>query len=211
MFLVQIMVNATLDTIKKRRSITNFLSKAVNEKDLQDVLEAGRWTPSWLNKQPWKFIVVSDEIVRSQASIIVPTVFSSTIKTAPIFIAICVNPDVSPYHYIEEGAAATQNMALAAHSIGLGTIWIGAFSLINEKKSTERKLKELLKIPKKWRLISLLPLGYPKFKGRKTRKEINEIVDWNYFTTRDKKPLIREVYQKDSIKKILTPASTPPL
>ncbi len=205
------MVNATLNTIKKRRSITNFLSKSVNEKVLQDVLEAGRWAPSWLNKQPWKFIVVSDESIRLRASDIVPTVFSSTVRVAPVIIAICVNPDLNPYHYIEEGAAVTQNMALAAHSMGLGTIWIGTFSLADEKNSTERKLKDLLKIPKKWRLISLLPLGYPKFKGQKTRKELNEIVDWNYFVAREEKSSAQEIRQKDSIKKILTPTSTPPI
>ena len=205
------MVNATLNTIKKRRSITNFLSKSVNEKVLQDVLEAGRWAPSWLNKQPWKFIVVSDESIRLRASGIVSTVFSSAVRVAPVIIAICVNPDLNPYHYIEEGAAVTQNMALAAHSMGLGTIWIGAFSLADEKNSTERKLKDLFKIPKKWRLISLLPLGYPKFKSRKTRKELNEIVDWNYFVAREEKSSAQAVRQKDSIKKILTPTSTPPV
>jgi len=205
------MVNATLNTIKKRRSITNFLSKSVNEKALQDVLEAGRWAPSWLNKQPWKFIVVNDESIRLRASGIVPTVFSYTVRVAPVIIAICVNPDLNPYHYIEEGAAVTQNMALAAHSMGLGTIWIGAFSLANEKNSAERKLKDLLKIPKKWRLISLLPLGYPKVKGQKKRKELNEIVDWNYFVSREEKSSTQEIRPKDSIKKILTPISTPPV
>jgi nitroreductase len=205
------MVNATLDSIKKRRSIYNFLSKSVADDDLQAILEAGRWTPSWSNKQPWKFIVVSDESIKISASDIVPTVFSSTIKVAPVFIAICVNPESDPYHYIEEGAAATQNMALAAHSLGLGTIWIGAFSLADEKNSAERKLKTLLKIPKKWRLISLLPLGYPKFKGKKTRKELKEIVDWDYFRAKEEKSSIQEIIQKDSIKRVLTPSSTPPV
>ena len=204
------MVNATLDTIKKRRSITNFLSKSVEDKVLQAVLEAGRWTPSWLNKQPWKFIVVSNEAIRLHASSIVPSVFSSAIKMAPVFIAICVNPESDPYHYIEEGAAATQNMALAAHSLGLGTIWIGAFSLADEKDSTERKLKDLLRIPKKWRLISLLPLGYPKFKGSKTRKELKDIVDWDYFFAREGKSSAQEIKQKDPIKKILIPSSSLP-
>ncbi len=205
------MVNATLDAIKKRRSITNFFSKSIDEKDLQVVLEAGRWAPSWLNMQPWKFIVVKDKSIRLDASRILSTIFSSTVKEAPVFIAICVNPEINPYHFIEEGAAVTQNMALVAQSIGLGTIWIGAFSLNNEKNSTEQKLKNILKIPKKWRLISLLPLGYPKFRGHKTRKELNEIVDWNYFFDREKKITPQEVAQKDSIKKILTPTSTPPI
>ena len=205
------MVNATLDTIKRRRSITNFFSKSIDEKDLQVVLEAGRWAPSWLNKQPWKFIVVKDESTRLDASHIVPTIFRATVKKAPVFIAICVNPGINPYHFIEEGAAVTQNRALVAQSIGLGTIWIGAFSLTNEKNSTEQKLKDILKIPKKWRLISLLPLGYPKFKGHKTRKELNEIVDWDYFLAREKKVTPQEITQRDSIKKILTPTSTPPI
>ena len=205
------MVNSTLDTIKKRRSITNFFSKSIDEKDLNVVLEAGRWAPSWLNKQPWKFIVVSDKTTRLDASCIVSSIFSATIKEAPVFIAICVNPEINPYHFIEEGAAVTQNMALVAQSIGLGTIWIGAFSLTNEKNSIEKKLKDILKIPKKWRLISLLPLGYPKFRGHKTRKELNEIVDWGYFLAREKKVAQEEIRQKDSIKKILTPTSTPPI
>jgi nitroreductase len=121
-----------------------------------------------------------------------------------------VNPESDPYHYIEEGAAATQNMALAAHSLGLGTIWIGAFSLADEKDSTERKLKDLLRIPKKWRLISLLPLGYPKFKGSKTRKELKDIVDWDYFFAREGKSSAQEIKQKDPIKKILIPSSSLP-
>lgn len=101
----------------------------MNEKVLQDVLEAGRWAPSWLNKQHWKFIVVSDKSIRLRASGIVPTIFSSAVRVATVIIAICVNPDLNPHHYSEEGAAVIQNMSLATHSMGLGTIWIGAFSL----------------------------------------------------------------------------------
>jgi nitroreductase len=206
------MVNMVLDTIKKRRSIINFLSKPVNDELLNAVLEAGRWTPSWLNQQPWKFIVVTNKETKMKASSMVPTVFSSTLKDAPIFIGVCVNPELDPYHFIEEGAAATQNMTLAAHSLGLGTCWIGAFSLSDERSSSERKLKKLLRIPKNWRLISLIPLGFPKFRGRKKRKELSDIVDSNYFVDREKKLSTKEeIVQKTTIKKILTPTSTPPV
>ena len=204
------MVNATLDAIKKRRSITNFLSKPIDDKILQNVLEAGRWAPSWANKQPWKFIVASNEDVRSLVSNIVPSVFGSAIRVAPVFIAVCVNPDLDPYHFIEDGAAATQNMALAAHSMGLGTIWIGTFSLADERDSTERKLKGILKIPKKWRLISILPVGYPKFRGHKTRKELEDIVDWNYFYMRDNQKPRRKIERKEPSKEVLTPSSSLP-
>lgn len=205
------MENATLNSIKKRRSVTNFLSRQISKKDIYTILEAGRWAPSRFNTQPWKFIVVSDETVKAYTSEIIPTVFKNAIKTAPIFIAVCVNPEISPNHYIEEGAIATQNMALAAYSIGLGSSWIGTFSLSNEKKSTERKIKELLRIPKKWRLISILPIGYPKFIGEKPRKELTEIVNWDYFQSIEKKLATEKIEQKSKNKKILTPSSTPPI
>jgi nitroreductase len=206
------MVNMVLETIKKRRSIINFLAKPVNDELLNVVLEAGRWAPSWLNQQPWKFIVVSEKETKRKASAMVPTVFSSTLKDAPMFIGVCVNPELDPYHFIEDGAAATQNMTLVAHSLGLGTCWIGAFSLGDERDSAERKLKKLLRIPKNWRLLSLIPLGYPKFKGKKNRRKLVDIVDSNYFIDREKKLSTEKVVvQKTPVKKILTPTSTPPV
>ncbi len=211
MFLVFIVVNAVLDTIKKRRSVINFLSKPISDEMLQNVLESGRWAPSWLNSQPWKFIVVKDESIKIQTSKLVPTVYNLTVKDAPLFIAVCVNPKLDPNHFIEAGAAATQNMALAAHSIGLASCWIGVFSLSDERNSAERKLKALLRIPKGWRLISLLPIGYPKLKGQKTRKKLSEIVNSNYFIDRESKISTDEEVQKAPIKKILTPKSTPPV
>ena len=205
------MENATLNSIKKRRSITNFLTKQISNKDIQTILEAGRWAPSRFNTQPWKFIVISDKTVKDSASEIIPTIFKAAIKTAPICIAVCVNPETSPNHYIEEGAIATQNMALAAFSIGLGSSWIGIFSLSNEKESAERKLKELLRIPKNWRLISILPIGYPKFIGKKSRKKLDEIVNWDYFQSKEKEVLIERREYKSTTKKIQTPSSTPPI
>lgn len=205
------MENATLNSIKKRRSITNFLNKKISNTDIQTILEAGRWAPSRFNTQPWRFIVISDKIVKNLVGEIIPTVFKAAIKTAPICIAVCVNPETSPNHYIEEGAIATQNMALAASSIGLGSSWIGIFSLSNEKESAERKIKELLRIPKKWRLISVLPIGYPKFIGKKSRKELEKLVNWDYFQNKVKELPIEKTEYKSTIKKIQTPASTPPI
>jgi nitroreductase len=88
---------------------------------------------------------------------------------------------VDPAHFVEDGAAATQNMALAAHSIGLGTCWIGVFSIHDEKKSSEKKIRKTLNIPDQWRIISILPLGIPKLKGTKSRKELASMVDLNSF------------------------------
>jgi nitroreductase len=179
------MINSVLKTIKERRSSVRFKSTHIDEEKVNAVLEAGRWAPSWANAQPWRFIVVKDEGTKERMSSAVLTFLNLSIKDAPICIAVCVNPREDSYHFVEDGTTATQNMALAAQSLGLGTSWIGVFSLHNEKNSAERKLKKILKIPKEWRLISILPLGVPKFKETKTRKERSKIVNLNNFMTRE--------------------------
>ena len=115
----------------------------------------------------------------------VSTFFKSSIKDAPICVAVCVNPKKDSFHFIEDGATATQNMALAAQSIGLSTSWIGVFSLRNEKNSSEKKLKEILGVPKEWRLISILPLGVPELKETSARKELSTILDFNRFVIKE--------------------------
>jgi nitroreductase len=179
------MVNPVLKAIKNRRSSLRFKSTPIDEEKLNTVLEAGRWAPSWTNTQPWKFIVVRDTETKKELSTAVSTIFSLSLKEAPVCIAVCVNTKKDAFHFIEDGAIATQNMALAAQSLELSTSWIGTLSLSDEKNSTERKLMKILGIPKNWRLISLLPLGVPRFKENKNRKELSEIVDFNHFMNKE--------------------------
>jgi len=190
-----IMTNPVLKAIRDRRSIIRFKSSTpIDDEKVKTVLEAGRWAPSWMNMQPWRFIAVNDEGIKKQLSSTVPTFFNLSIRDAPICIVVCVNPKEDPYHFIEDGTTATQNMALAAQSLGLGTSWIGVFSIDNERSSAERKLKEILAIPKDWRVISVLPLGVPKFKEHKTRKELSDLLDFNYFRIREeRKPNLEEM------------------
>jgi nitroreductase len=180
----------------------------VSDEKINLVLEAGRWAPSWTNSQPWRFIVVKEKEIKERIGGAVATVFNFAIKDAPVCIITCVNSKKDTFHYIEDGAIATQNMALAAQSIGLGTSWIGVFSLSNERKSSERKLKEILEIPKDWRIISVLPLGIPKFIEKGKRKELTELVDYNFFQLKQKensKYIIKET--KSEFRKIKEPTS----
>jgi len=197
------MINPVLKAIKNRRSSLRFKTSPIDDQKLNMILEAGRWAPSWTNMQPWRFIVIKDEVIREKMSRAASTFFNMSIKDAPICIAVCVNPTEDPFHFLEDGTIATQNMASVAQSIGLSTSWIGVFSLTNEKNSTERKMKKILKIPEKWRLISILPLGVPKFKQTKTRKQLSELVDSNYFITKEehKSKLETEEKVSDEIEK----------
>ena len=190
------MINPILKNIKNRRSTIRFESTPINEEKLNSILESGRWAPSWTNSQPWRFIIIKDKEIKEELSKVSSSFFALSIKEAPVCIAVCVNPKKDPFHFIEDGTTATQNMALAAQSIGLSTAWIGVFSLNNERESSERKMKEILKIPKEWRLISILPLGIAKFKETKNRINLSEIVDRNLFKKREEKKKKEEISEK---------------
>jgi nitroreductase len=169
--------NEVLDAIRNRRSVLRFESTQVEEDKVETILEAGRWAPSWINKQPWSFIVIRDQETKDELSEVVPTTFVQGLKEAPICIAVTVDADEDPHHHVEDGAAAAQNMALAAHSLGLNTSWIGVYDLENQKNSAESKVKEILELPKNHRVIALLPLGHVKHEvPKKDRKTLRQIV-----------------------------------
>jgi nitroreductase len=174
------MSNLVLDAIRKRRSVIRFECTPVSDEQIQEILEAGRWAPSWTNRQPWRFILVKDQEIKEKISNFAPTAYIQGMREAPICIVVCVNPEEDPYHFVEDGAAAIQNMALAAYSLGLGSSWIGIFNLRNPRKSAENGIKEILKIPKKWRIISIMPIGVPKYSEEKERKNIADLVYHNY-------------------------------
>jgi nitroreductase len=171
------MDNPVLVAIKKRRTVVRFENTEVEQDKIEDILEAGRWAPSWLNKQPWNFIVIKDQRTKEQLSDVVPTTFVEGLREAPVCIAVTVDAAIDSYHFVEAGAIATQNMALAAHSLGLQTSWIGIFDVRNQRNSAEAKVKKILEIPKNHRVITLLPIGHTKYDiPKKDRKELRHIV-----------------------------------
>jgi len=179
------MKNSVLDAIKGRRSILRFKNNPVEKEKIEAILEAGRWAPSWLNKQPWNFIVITDKTIKEHLSEIVPTVVREGLKEAPVCIAVTVDTTEDPYHFVEDGAVATQNMALAAHSLGLHSYWIGIFDPENQSKSSEARVKQILEIPKTHRLISILPIGYSDYESpKKERKTLYHLVFQNKFGKR---------------------------
>lgn len=179
------MTNLVLDAIKNRRSVLRFKETSMEEDKVEAILEAGRWAPSWGNKQPWRFIVITDKNVKEQLSEVVPTVFAQGVKEAPVCVAVVVDPSEEPYHFVEDAAAASQNMALAAYSLGLYSCWIGIYDIEKRKDSAEAKTKEILEIPKTHRVISVLPFGYARYEiPRKERKPVYQLTYKNKFGNR---------------------------
>lgn len=163
--------------IKTRRSVRSYKAELVPEEKLKKVLEVARLAPSAHNEQEWKFVVVRDAERREQLS---EAAGQGFISEAPVIIvAVALEPEEvmssGVPNYAIDLAIAVDHMTLAAIEEGLGTCWVGAFS--------QEKVKKVLGIPERYKVVVLLPLGFPADKpGPKSRKNLEEIVcDENYY------------------------------
>jgi nitroreductase len=167
-------MNEVLRTIKNRRTIRRFKSDPIEEEKLQAILDAGRWAPSFSNLQPWKFIVIKDQNLKKALDKAArESVLHLGINEAPVIILVCVDRRIDPLHAIEAGAAATQNMTLAATSLGLGAGWIGIWGT-----EAEASIQKIFKLPETVRAVSLLPLGIPDESPEGHRKPIEEFTEF---------------------------------
>ena len=159
--------NDVLNAIRGRRSVLRFTSKPVTDDELETILEAGRWAPSFANSQPWTFVVVREEGTKRDLGRLVEriafahrgqfAVSRTGTGDAPVVIAVVLDPVQDSQHWIEAGAVATQNMALMAHSLGLASYWAGLVG------KSEGEARRILAIPRGMRVVALLPIGHPAY------------------------------------------------
>ena len=167
-------MNEVINTIRNRRTIRRFKPDPIDEEKLQMILEAGRWAPSFSNLQPWKFIVIKDQGLKNALDKAAKeSVLHLGINEAPAVILVCVDRRIDPLHAIETGAAATQNMTLAAHSLGLGAGWIGIWGT-----EAEVSIQKIFKFPETVRIVSLLPVGLPDEYPESHRKPLEEFTQF---------------------------------
>ena len=167
-------MNEVLNAIKNRRTIRRFKSTPIDEEELLTILEAGRWAPSFSNLQPWRFIVIKDQVLKNAIDKAArESVLHLGINEAPVVILVCVDRRIDPLHAIETGAAAAQNMALAAFSLGLGAGWIGIWGT-----EAEASIQKIFKLPETVRAVSLLPVGVPNESPEGHRKPIEDFTQF---------------------------------
>ncbi len=158
-----------IELVKQRRSIRKYKSDKIPEKQLEYVIEAARLAPSWGNRQPWKFIIVTDQMLKKKITM------RDWAAEAPIVIVGIADPKLSgtrsdKHYYLLDMGIAMEHMILAAAELGLGTCWIGG-------QFNEDAIREILKIPSQYRVVALTPLGYPDEKpSPKERKDAKEII-----------------------------------
>jgi nitroreductase len=171
-----------IDAIRTRRSIRQYKPMPISDNDLAIILEAARWAPSWNNTQCARFVVVKDNQTKAKlAEALSPNnAATAAITTAPIVIVACAELKKSGFMggqvktdkgdwFMFDVALAMQNLTLAAHALGLGTVHVGLFDAANVAK--------ILNVPDGFVVVEMTPLGIPAGEGKTPkRKELAEIV-----------------------------------
>lgn len=164
----------TFTCIRTRREIREFLEKSIPDESLLKILEAGRLAPSSKNSQPWHFVVIRSKETLKKISELTPT--GEHIAKAPLAIVILMDGAKLPEI---DGARAIQNMVLVAWEMGIGACWVTNFY--------DDGVKDLLGVPQRMKLVSVIPFGYPtypKTNRKKIRKSLDEIVHYERFVDR---------------------------
>jgi nitroreductase len=175
-----------IDLVRKRRSIRRFLPRPVAREEILACIEAARLAPSASNAQPWRFIVVDepglkDALCREAFSGIYS--ISQFTSQAPVVLVVLARLDFVTHRlapqiqgmqfYLIDIGISVEHFVLQAEELGLSTCWVGWFNA--------RKVRRLLRVPRKYKIVALLPVGYAASRPpRETvRKSLEEVVSFN--------------------------------
>ena len=169
------------EAIKKRRSVRAYTSEEVTEKDVEKLIEAARLAPSAGNIQPWEFVIVTNAETKRRLSD--AALHQTFIEEAPVVIIVCADVARSSWGYgsrgtnlycLQDTAAATENMLLAAQALGLATCWVGAFH--------EDEVARVVNTPRNVRPVAIVPVGRPAEKpSARPKRSMREIVHYETF------------------------------
>jgi len=146
-----------LETIMTRRSVRKFTSLEVGDELVEKLLRAAMQAPSANNGQPWHFVVIRDRAILDAVPFFHP--FAQMVKEAPLAVLVCADTGNarSPDYWVLDCSAATQNILLAAHALGLGAVWLG----IHPRQERMEKMAPLVKLPEGVKPLALIALGFP--------------------------------------------------
>jgi nitroreductase len=160
-----------IEAIRKRRSVRNFTGEPIPRKDLEMIIDAGRLAASGSNQQPWDFIVITERTMITQLS---KRIAKNWMTQAGAVIAVVM--DSESRWWIEDGAAAIENILIASTALGYGSCWLEGNTL-----PWEKELKILLEVPEARKLLTLLPIGVPVEWPTKAKKPLSEVLHWEKY------------------------------
>jgi nitroreductase len=160
-----------IECLKTRRSVRAYAGKPVPKDVLQSIVDCGRLAASAINIQPWAFVVVQD--AETLGRIADATDYGKFIAQAGACIVVFCQDGK---YYLEDGSAATQNILNAACAHGLGACWVAG-----DKKAYADTVRDMLGCPTDYRLVSLVPVGYPAQNPSPAKKPLSEVLHWEKF------------------------------
>jgi nitroreductase len=158
-----------LEAIRKRRSVRRYTGEPIPRHDLETIVDAGRLAASGSNKQPWDFIVVTDRAMIDRLK-----VAAEWMGEAAAIIAVVMDP--SSKWWLEDGAAAVENMLLASTALGYGSCWLEGYTLPRVDE-----FKPLLGIPDTKLLLTLVPIGVPAERPTKAKRTLRDVLHWETY------------------------------
>lgn len=153
---------AALECIMTRASVRDYLDKAVPDTIVEKILRAGMAAPTARNRQPWEFIVITDQTLKD--SISGSFEYAAMVGKSAFDVVVCGNSDLwgdndTPEvgNWVLDCSAATENMLLAAHALGLGGVWCGVYP--NPERIS--RLSGLMRLPENLVPLNIVSFGYP--------------------------------------------------
>lgn len=175
---------AAIENIMTRTSIRQFKAQPVEQDKVDILLKAAMAAPSALNLQPWHFIVINDKETIALLSGKRPT-------NAPLMIAVCGDTDKTmlpdgstklPDFWVEDVSAATENLLLAAHALGLGAVWTGVYPAMDRTA----EVANVLNCPQNIVPLAVVRVGYPDESPEPKNKYKEENISYNKFGAKQK-------------------------
>jgi len=160
-----------IEVLKTRRSVRAYKPEPVPKEIIEDVIDCGRMAATAINIQPWEFVVVTDS--RLRRSIAQTSDYGKFITDAPVCVVVLCQ---DTKYYLEDGSAATENILLAARAHGLGSCWVAG-----DKKTYASDICRLVGAPRGYKLVSLIPIGYPAETPEQSKRPLADVLHWEKF------------------------------
>lgn len=155
-----IMTNKAIDNIMTRVSVREFTGEKISAEQIDTLLRAAMAAPSAINKQPWAFIVVTDEQIISCLGEALPYSRCSNHPACAIIpcgdLSKAIEGEMGAF-WINDVSAATENLLLAAHAMGLGAVWTG----LHPDMKRAALVQEMLGLPEHIVPLCVVPVGIP--------------------------------------------------
>lgn len=172
--------NIAYDCILTRASCRSFTDVKVSDAAIDSLMKAAMAAPTARDQRPWQFVVVTDRAILD--SIAAECKNIKMAAEASVAIVVCGDSEVAPEKageefWVQDVSAVSENILLAAHSMGLGAVWCGIYPIADRVKF----VRTLLGLPSHVTPLNIIPVGYPAATLHQKDKFDTDRIHYNKF------------------------------